>query len=293
MKIFASVKSFTHFENIVNSVDGIVIGNNNYSSLLSASFEVEDLIKIISKSTELNKEVVINISSMQTNSSMILLEDFIKNFVNFDVLYMYSDLGVYNLLKKYNIHNKGIYDPSTMITNSMDMNFYLSKGMEACSLSLEIPLKDIKSLNDKKIGKLWYKVFGYHQMFHSKRKLISTYGKFLNKKIEINNENSYLIEETRNQKYPIIENDHGTILLRNYIVSMLKEVDRIKEIDYLYLDSNLIDEEVFNKVLEIYIDVLHNTIELEDGLNKIADLKLNIEDGFMYQDTVYQKEELK
>ncbi len=293
MKIFTSIKSLSHFEKLIDKVDGIVIGNNSFSTLLSHSFIVEEIIEMIEKSLQLNKEVVFNISSMQTNSSMILLEKFISNFLNYNVMYLYSDLGVYNLLKKYNKETKGIYDPSTMITNSMDMNFYLSKGMKACSLSLEIPIKDIKEINSKKLGNIWYKVFGYHQMFHSKRKLISTYQKFINLDKVINNENSYLIEETRNEKYPIIENEHGTVLFREYIISMIKECEIIKELDYLYLDSNLIEEEIFNKVLDIYLLALNNKLSVSDALNEMDKLNLYIKDGFMYQDTVYQKEELK
>lgn len=292
MKMFASIKSFSHFKAIENYIDGVVVSNHRFSPVHNKSFEIEEILEIIKYANEKNISVVLDITMMLTNKDMSELEVFIKNFINTNLLFLYSDLGVYTLLKKYYIENRGIYDPKTMITNSYDLNLYLSCNMFACSLSLEIPLSDVLKINDLKNGNIWYKVFGKHQMFHSKRKLISTYSKFLSKDITINNDNSYLVEETRDDKYPIVENEHGTILYRSYVFSALKEIDVIKKLDYLFLDSQLLDENIFNESLKIYYDVLNGNMKLDNGLIRLNELN-HILDGFMYEDTVYVKPEVQ
>lgn len=292
MRIFASIKSFSHFKAIERYVDGIVFGNKIYSPVHTTSFEIEEMKEIIDYANKLNKESIIDITSMFCNKQMEELEKFILNFKDLGVGYIYSDLGVYELLKKHSIENRGIYDPKTLITNSYDLNLYLSCNMKACSLSLEIPLNDIKIINSKKNGAIWYKVFGYHQMFHSKRKLIDTYKEFLGVDFEIDNDNSYLNEEIRDDFYHIVQNEHGTLLYRPYVFSALKEVKIIKELDYLFLDSIFLEESLFNQAIEIYYNTLNEKMPLDIAISKLNEL-FHIEDGFMYEDTVYVKPEVK
>lgn len=292
MKMLASIKSFSHFKAIENYIDGVVISNQEFSPVLNDSFLVEEMITIIKYANEKNKEVVIDITSMFTNDIMDKLLVFVKNFINYNCLFLYSDIGVFTLLKELGVENRGIYDPKTMITNSYDLNLYLSCNMKACSISEEIPLSDVKLINSKKNGAIWYKAFGYHQMFHSKRKLISTYFEFIGADKKIDNQNSFLKEETRDDKYHIVENSHGTLLYRSYVISTLKEIDIIKEIDYLFLDSIFIEESLFNEAVKIYYNTLKGNMNLDNALIKLNEM-FHIEDGFMYEDTVYVKPEVK
>lgn len=292
MKMLASIKSFSHFKAILNYVDGVVFSNKKFSPVNTNSFEVEEMKEIIEFANLNNKEAIIDVTCMLTNNLMDELNSFIMNFKDLNVSYIYSDIGVYTLLKKLGIENRGIYDPKTLITNSYDLNLYLEDNMKACSLSLEIPLKDIKEINSKKKGAVWYKAFGYHQMFYSKRHLISTYSKFLNKDININNDNSYLKEETRGETYPIVENEHGTLLYRSYVVSTLSELEILKSLDYIFLDSVLMEENVFNESVEIYYNTLNGNMSLDSALIRLNELH-HIEDGFMYEDTVYIKPEVQ
>ena len=290
MRIISSIKSFSHFKEIIDYVDGITIGNHLFM-LNGKSFEIEEMKDIIKYAKSNNKDVFLDITLMCTNKQMDDLEKFILQFKDLDIFYIYGDLGVFMILKKYNLESRGVYDPKTMITNSKDLNLYLKSPMLACSLSLEMPLKDVLNINKNKCGNIWYKVFGYHQMFHSKRKLISSYAKYKNISINLDNDASYLKEETRDELYHIVENEHGTILYRSYIVSMLECFEIIKDLDYLYLDCLMIDESIYNECLKAYYNVLKGNIPLSEGLNIVNSL-IKTQEGFMYEDTVYVKPEV-
>ena len=288
--IIASIKSFSHFKEIEKLIDGIII-SSSFSISINDKPTDEEMREIIKYANDINKLAIIDISSLMTNEEIKLVDKFINNYKDLNVSFIYTDIGVYNVLKKYSIEQRGIYDPKTLITNSYDMNYYLADNIMAIGLSNEIPAKKIKEIDSKKKGKTLLKIFGYHQMFYSKRHLISTYLKYKNMDNKLNMNNTYLKEETRGEEYHIDENSHGTVIYRSYVMSYMKCLDDILGVDYLVFDSSFINNEDFKKALQIYNDVINGSLD-----KNIASLNLkeifDIEDGFMLEDTVYVKEEM-
>ncbi len=287
--LLAYIKSFSHFKGIADLVDGAIVSTS--FSISNNKYQDENLVDIINYSNKLNKEIFIDISSLMTNDELVDLDNFIYIYKDYNVNFIYTDIGVYEILKKYHIENRGIYDPKTLVTNSYDMNLYLSLNMLGIGLSNEIPASDIKVLNENKKGKTLLKVFGYHQMFYSKRHLLSTYFKFIGENYVVNRDNTFLKEETRGEEYHIDENKHGSVIYRSYVMSYLKEIDDIKDTDYLVLDAAFMDEDKFNEALKIYKDVLDGNMNKDIAILKLSEL-FDIEDGFLYNDTVYVKEEI-
>ena len=289
--IIASIKSFSHFLDILDLCDGVVI-NSKFSISINPIPNDEEIDKIINESNKFNKLVILDISSIMENEEVLELESYIKKYIDKNVKFLYTDIGIHMLLKKYRIENRGIYDPKTLITNSYDMNLYLDSNVFAVGLSNEIPLRDVYNMSQKKKGNIWLKVFGYHQMFYSKRKLISVYYKHKNISNEIKRETTFLREETRPDLFHIDENIHGTVIYRSYVLSYLRDLDKIRDIEFMYFDSAFIDEEDFILVLSIYNKTISGEMYLDEALDYLNEM-FQIEDGFMYNDTVYKKEELK
>ncbi|MGL4949945.1 MAG: U32 family peptidase, partial [Anaeroplasmataceae bacterium] len=206
------------------------------------------------------------------------------------VNFIYSDIGVHTLLKKHNMEFKGVYDPVTTITNSKEFGFFIKNYMKACSISLEITMNDIEKIVNTNPSKAWCKVFGYQQMFYSRRKLLSLYKEHSNIDAILSNANTYLKEETRDEYYHAVENEHGTVLFRNYIISFLKEKEILKNVGYIFLDSLFLEETDFIIIVKTYLKYLNGLITLEKAIEAIDNLELQIEEGFMYEDSVYQKE---
>ncbi len=289
--IIASIKSFSHFMEISDLVDGVLV-NTIYSISVNPIPNDEEIDKIIEYANKNRKECILDISSIMYNDEVEMATSFIKKYRDKNVSFLYTDIGIHTILYNMGIENRGIYDPKTLVTNSYDMNLYLSDGMKAVGLSNEITLDDTKTLISKKEGKVWLKVFGYHQMFYSRRKLISVYYKYKGIGDKISREESYLKEETRDDMYHIDENKHGTVIYRSYVLSYLRDLDKIIGADYMYLDSSFISSEDFNLVLKVYKKTIDGDMYLDDALDYLNEMFL-IEDGFMYNDTVYKKEELK
>ncbi len=287
--IIASIKSFSHFMEIRNICDGVVI-STKYSTAYNPILDDEEIKNILDNKQD--KKVILDISFIVEDKDLDGLKEFILAYKNEDVLFLYTDIGVHQILKEYGLYHKGIYDPKTLVTNSYDANLYLDLGLNAVGLSNEIPLDDIKTITLKKKGKVWLKVFGYHQMFYSKRKLISLFLEHKNTTCDFKRDNTFIKEETRDDLYHIDENKYGTIIYRSYVLSYLRELDNIKDVDYMFIDSLYMDKDDFNDALKLYYDAVNSEIDPIMALDYLNEMFM-IEDGFMYQDTVYKKEEFK
>ena len=227
---------------------------------------------------------------MLENHEIESIEKYILSFKDDKVYFIYSDLGIFQILRENDMLDYGIYNPNTLITNDFDMNFYTDLGTHGVNLSLEITIEDQKTMLNNKRGHVMMQVFGYHLMFHSKRHLVSLYKEFLGKDYNVDNYHSYLIEQTRKDKYHIFESKRGTSLFRPYVLSYLENLNDLENLDYAYLDNMFIDFDTYLTVLKAYYNFINYNIDLNQALDIINSLNLEINDGFKYEDTVYQKE---
>ena len=255
----------------------------------SINYKDIDVDKAIKLCDENNIKVVLSINRIMHPGDLNNVEELINKYKDKDVLFYIADLGVLNILKKYDLLNKVIYNPETMITNYLDLKLYNDMVL-ACGVSNEITLEDLKMMYDKTNSNIFYQGFGLRLMFYSRRKLISLYGNKNNTTYP--KENVYLREITRTDYMPIIENEENTLIYRPYYISLLDKLNEIKFVKFLYIESFNIDMDLFKDINRIYFEAIKND-KLLYVLPEFNSLKLNIEDGFIYKDSVYQKEELK
>lgn len=287
--LIVSLNNKKNLNNLKNLVDGVVVYLNDFSSFYNSALTSEELNEIYASKD--NLKIFIDLTMMMENRDIERLNLFLDQNKDKDYYFIYSDLGVHQVLLERNLEKKGIYNSQTLCTNEYDQAFYLSQGMLSSAISLEIPVRDQIKISEYNNHNVFLKAFGYHQMFYSKRHLISLYKEYKNLDFAIDNKNSYLREIKReNDYFHIYESNKGTIIFRNYIINYLSELDLIKP-QFIYLDNIFISDDIFNKVVEIYSNVINKKITSEEGNSLIQELNLDIRDGFKNNDSVYQKEE--
>ena len=286
--LITTLNNISDLEFLNTYANGIVVYTNDFSCVYNKAYSLDEIKEIYNNKKDLL--MFIDISCMMENKDIAELSNFIDSIKDLDVYYYYIDLGVHQLLKDKNLENRGVFNPNTLITNSYDLNFYLRQNMLTCQISNEIPLVDQIKMSNSVNNNIWLKSFGYMQMFHSKRHLISLYEDHLNKKIERDNMNSYLREAKREDFYHIYEGNRGTLLFRHYVIDYLNELELIKP-KYIFLDSIFINNDTYKEVVKTYSLYLNNKLSKSDALNIINSLNLKIENGFKFKDTVYKKEE--
>lgn len=263
-------------------IDGAVLNTKDYSLIY------DNLDLDLAYSFCLNNKIlpIISLNKMFYPNELDNIKDI---YLKYDkALFLITDLGLYHIAKGLNLENKLIYNPETMLTNYLDLKLYSSLGFNALAMSLEIPFKDVIYAKEETNADLFYMVFGKRMMLYSRRKLLSLYKEKAN--INLPNSTMYLKEVNREDYFPIIENENGTKIFRSYIVSYLDLLDK-DYFKYNYLDSFDIDFDIFKKVVTIYKNYLDKKIDKEEAIKNLNELNLNIEDGFKYKDSVYQKEE--
>ncbi|MDE7161944.1 MAG: hypothetical protein K2N65_04200, partial [Anaeroplasmataceae bacterium] len=77
-----------------------------------------------------------------------------------DCMYYVTDLGLAHLLKKANLLDRTIFDPITMITNSLDAKEFQNYGFHAIGLSNEITIEDTKEIIQRSHCKAFLQAFG-------------------------------------------------------------------------------------------------------------------------------------
>ena len=287
MRIVSSIYNLKQLNKFIGYIDCALLMTPKYSLLYENDFDID---KAISLCIANNIEPILSINKIMHPNDINEISNVLDKYKDKALFYI-SDLGVANLAIKKNIINKIIFNPETMITNYLDLDIYAEYGFNALAMSLEIPISDIKESYKRVNAKLFSQVFGHRLMFYSKRKLISLYEEKNNDTYLKNN--LYLKEVTRNDYLPVIENDNGTLIYRSYLLSLLNNLDDLNFLEYAYLEPLYIDDLIYLKVLKIYNSYIKENISKEEAIKLLDGLALNIEDGFTYKDSVYQKEELK
>ena len=287
MEILSTIYSNDELNNLIDYADGFILMLKPFSVCYKEDINLDLALDLIKKN---NKKAILGINKIYHPSDILEIKEFLKKYNSNDLYYYVSDLGVCNILMDMGLSNNIIYNPETMITNYLDLGLLNDNHFNAYQMSSEITLEDIKYAYEKTNAPLIYYGFGHKIMFYSKRKLLSLYENKTGIKMP---KEGYLREVTREDYMPVCENTNGTYILRSYVISLLDELDNIDFLKYLLLDSNFVESDKYMKVLNLFNKLNKKEINKEDALLKLNELKLNIQDGFKNNDTVYLKEELK
>ncbi len=275
MKLVASIYHMDELNDIKDYVDAILMD----TSLI----DLENIEKIIS----MGLTPILKYNMMVHPFEIEKYEGYFLKYKDTACLFYITDLGLAHLLKGMHLIHRTIFDPVTMITNHLDVESYMAYGFQAVGISNEITLRDVKTIYDTTKAPLYYQIFGYRQMLHSRRKLVSLYLEKINQTSNL--ENLSLEEVTRNEKYPIIENERGTFIYRSYAISLLKELTSLP-VEYAVLESLFIPAEEYKKCLSLFFEVYHGK-DSALAQEEFKALGIPTQDGFSYKDSVYMKEE--
>lgn len=274
--------------NNIDYLDGAII----MAPKFAINYDNINLDEAINLLLSKNKMAIIGIDQIFTEDRINDALSFLSMYKdNKDIYFYVSDLGLINFAIDNNIESRFIYDPKTMITNYMDAEIYHNLGIKALGISNEITYLDAKLISRKINKDSFYFIFGKRIMFNSKRRILSIYKKAKNIDNDLNK--LYLSEENKDNSYPIVENEYNLSMYRDYILSYHTDLENLDEFKYLYLDSFDIEPNIFQKVIKAYFEYENQKINRDEFIKLIDDLNLFIKDGFKYQDTIYQKEEIE
>ncbi len=273
-----------------NGADIFLVGNSSFANRLAHSFSIEEITEANDLIKSLNKEIYIVMNMIVHNENLKDIKEFLDVIKGLEVDgIIFGDLAVYQLAKITGIKNLLIYNPETLNTNYYDPMFWSKQGIKGLTISKEITLDDVKQISKDKLLEISLIGHGHLNMFHSKRPLIENFFKFTNKEHNeyIENRNLKVIEEKRNESYPIFQDNQGTHIFREKSLESFKEVNTLSEhLDVFMIDGIFKNNDYLNKTVKYYHDLLKNIGNAED-ISKLYEG--DHDSGFLYKKTVYDK----
>ena len=292
-EIIAPIQKIEDMEKLKH-VQGIVIGMPFYSVRSLSAFSKGEVLTCIKKGHELHKNVyfLLNKFFMEDELERLkLILTFLKR-TDIDGIY-FTDMGVYEEAKKLNIQDKLIYDPTTLLTNSMDVNEYLNLEIKRCVLSKEIPLEDMLSIGLKSQGDLEVVIHGRLLMMHSKRELVTSYMEHEQMDLDPKEKTYTIQEESREGHMPIQEDEQGTHVYSSFTLCSFEEVNEIVDanIRYLRIEGLYLSVDDIEDAAKDYVSVLSYE---QDGRSLFHEYERkypqqDIAKGFLYKKTGLKK----
>lgn len=204
----------------------------------------------------------------------------------------FSDLGIINIAKRLGMADKLIYDPDTLMTNSLDVAFYLKQDLGVV-LARELSLKETLDIIKNNPLQLDMQIFGHLKMSNSRREFLTNYFKHLGIEKDIKNKKTIrLMEENRSYVLPIVEDEFGTRIYTDYCLVMYREIAYLKEyLKRAIIDDNFIEGDI---AFEVIRDTRKITVDNSEFLYKSLIERypyINLSSGYLYQKTTKTKEE--
>ncbi len=263
---------------LINDVDGFLIGLKDMSINMPTYFSLFDIKEINELLKEKNKELFVSLNRNFHNNDLKYLKEVLKEFEEYKIDgVFYYDVALINLKQELNLKLNLVFSEEHSVTNYATINYWNMMGAEMAYLSNEITLDEIIDIKRNSNSKLFVQVFGYIPIFASERKLITNYLKSFN----IEDESLKYHIEKENKEYRILENKYNTEVYSNYILNAIDLIEKLKEIDIEYLIFNSFD---IDKNIFIYI-IKNKDVITSNDIDKMFN---NTSKGFLYKETIYK-----
>jgi putative protease len=243
-----SPSSKSMIQKTISYTDSYLLGIKNFSVNLPFYLKEEELNEIVTLLKENQKEIFININKNMFSKDLEPLEKLLEKIetLQIDGICFY-DISVISIMKRRGFKTPLVWNQEHFTTNYLTIQFWKEKGVDYTFLSNEITKEEIKEIKENVSSQLILQAFGYVPIFFSKRPLVTNYKNYFSLQ-----DTSKIYYMKKDQfKYPLRELDGS---FEAYHAKILNTLEIIKEleIDYVYLNSFLIEEDTFIKVLSDY-----------------------------------------
>lgn len=284
MELLAVLKQTKDLERIrYSGLDGVIFGS---SFCLKSPLSIATLKKVCEYCdlVSLKKYIVIDAFVPEELKSELYVYFDILLSCKVDGIY-FHDLAVYDVALSYGRTDLLIYDGMTMMANSLEASFFLNKGISGVVIGRELSLEEVTEMIGTFPNQLDMQVFGRFRLSYSKRDFLTDYFEETGQLYDVRDRDDVtLMEETRNYKMPVIENNYGTQIYTDFIFEMYRELPILGPyLKRAIIDSAFIPEKLYFKVLRDYKRLTKDNVDFlrESLYNDYANEGLS--SGYLYE----------
>ena len=266
---------------------GVVVNSKEFSCFPGKVFSETELLEISEECHKEKKLAILNIDRLVEEHELEEFKGYLDKVIHLFDYFIFSDMAVYAFFEEKKALRKLVYDAKTIVASSFDLDFYKKQGSK-CFLNNELSFEEILEIASKE--KFSFEVYGYHQIFYSKRELLNLYEDFKEKKWGLQNIRLLLKEELRQDMYSIYQGRNGTFIYTPYIYAMFDEILKIKnKLEFVRINATFLDEETILKVVNCYYLLFKGQKVSLDDLKRINP---NISSGFLKNKSILLKDSL-
>ncbi len=305
-ELLVTPKSVQHIEELISAgADAFVIGEQRYGLRLPAEFSREDVKQAIQLAHAHGKKVYVAMNAIFHNDRVAELDEYLSflNEVQADAV-IYGDPAVLMAAKAAAPNMKLHWNTETTATNWYTCNYWGRKGSKRAVLAREINMDAIIEIKEHAEVEIEVQVHGMTAMFQSKRSLLGNYYEYQGKALKVENrtqeDNMFLHDKERENKYPIFEDENGTHIMSPNDICIIDELQELIEagIDSFKIDGILKSEEYITTITGLYskaIDICSKDPdeyedikdELLQQVEEIQPANRSLDTGFFFKETVY------
>ena len=261
------------------NLDGFVVPIKGLASYDERCFDLNE-VRIINDWCKNN-----NILVIAKIDKIIMEEELDTLFKTLDYLesletnyYMYTDASILSYFSKLNKLNKLIYTSSKMVASFNEASYYVNKGINVVPSS-EVSLEEIKNICS--LDNICITCYGLLDIFYSKRKLVSLYKEHIGKRPLSKNKKFTIIEESRDDKNIILENENGTFIFSSFTYLLYRELAFINP-KFIKINSFNIKKNDLFVIIDIYKEALGSGPTVS-GYDRLLDINGSVDSGFLYK----------
>lgn len=260
--------------------DGFILSLADYS-VQSIKYYTLDEIKDITNNCD--KEIFIKINKNMFNKDIDKLKEILIELDKIGVSgVFFYDLALLEIKKELDLDIDLIWDQTHMVNNYRTCDFYYDMGVKYALLSKEITLDEIKEIINKSKINCMVEVVSIPSIAYSRRKLLTSYFKSINKDYKDNLE---IEEKISNHKYIVRESNNGTSFYDSNIMNVTCIIkDLPNNTSYIIMREYGIDD--FLELVNDTYEYINNKCIDDKYIDKYK--KLGDNTNFFYKETVFK-----
>lgn len=283
--ITATAESIEQVEELLEAnVDRIYVGEKNYGLRLPHNFSLDELTRISDLVHQTGKELTVAVNALMHQEMMDNIKPYLDFLQEIGADYItVGDAGVFYVLQRDGYKLKTIYDASTMVTSSRQINFWAKNaGVSEAVLAREIPSAELFKMPEILEIPAEVLVYGASVIHHSKRPLLQNYYNFTHIDDEKTRERDLFLAEPSDPQshYSIFEDNHGTHIFAN------------NDLDLMTKLIELVDHGFCHWKLEGLYTPGHNFVEIAKIFVEARDLieagKFSSDQAFVLDEAIHK-----
>lgn len=281
MNIICNYKNNTFVKKTINNklITTYIISLDNFSLFTENTYQINCIKDIVNNLKKYQKKVIIDVAKIVHEDELSDLEEKILFLNDCGVDYfMYSDFGVYYILKKNNLIDKTMLYSNTYLTNTLDTRIYQEKN-KMVVLSNQINAEELIKISKDSCPNQVISAFGLALIMYTYRPLLSNYFTYRAQIYDAKKKNYALQEEFREDLYPIIENCNSTKIYDFGHYYLFDELKQMNDSCDIIVSGELLSDKVYFEILDLYTKYLTSLLNEEQCLEKLDVLNVKLNKG--------------